>query len=465
MNTRRERDSLGEKDVPADALYGAETCRAIENFPISGQKPHPYLVRATVLVKKAAALTNMQLGTLDRRRGDAIVQAADEVLAGKWLDQFVVDPYQSGAGVSHHMNTNEVLANRAIEILGGNKGDYSVVHPHDHVNRSQSTNDVFPTSARLACRFVLDELLQMLEAESLALMAKARQFDGVVKSGRTHWQDAVPIRLGQEFAAYARVVDRNRRRVEEAGEGLLELNLGATAVGTGINTHPRYVEGVVARLSQLSSLPLRSARDLIEATQNQDAFIHVSSALKVTALDQIKINNDLLFMSCGPRTGIAEIELPALQPGSSIMPGKVNPVMLEMLNMVCFQVVGNDQTIALATAGGLLDLNVYMPIMSHNLLMSMGLLKNALHVYVERCILGIRADEARCRYYLERSPGLVTALSPKIGYEKAAEIAKEAVAKDKGIRELVLEKGLITEKEADELLSPERLTGRAVADS
>ncbi|MBI4298023.1 MAG: aspartate ammonia-lyase [Chloroflexi bacterium] len=459
MNTRRERDSLGEKDVPQDALYGIETCRAIENFPISGLKPHPYLVRATVLVKKAAALTNMELGALDERRGRAIVQAADEVLSGQWLDQFVVDPYQSGAGVSHHMNTNEVLANRAIEILGGRRGDYSVVHPHDHVNRSQSTNDVFPTSARLACRTLLEELLPVIRDLSLALEGKAQEFDGIVKSGRTHWQDAVPIRLGQEFAAYAGTVERNRRRLEAAGESLLELNLGGTAVGTGINTHPRYAQEAVKRLSELSGLPLRRAPDPIEATQNQDAFLHVSSALKVLAMDQIKMNNDLLFMSCGPMTGIAEVELPPLQPGSSIMPGKVNPVMLEVLNMICFQVTGNDGAIAMATGAGNLELNVYMPLMAHNLLMSLSLLKNGLRVFTERCVRGIRADETRCQYYFERSPGLVTALSPRIGYEVAAEIARDAVAQDKGVRELALERGLITEKEADELLSPKRLTG------
>ncbi|MBI2304353.1 MAG: aspartate ammonia-lyase [Chloroflexi bacterium] len=458
MSFRVERDSLGERQVPAEVYYGIQSLRATENYPISGQRLHPYMNRAAAYVKKAAALTNMALEALDERLGQAIVAAADEVLAGRWQDQFVVDAFMSGAGVSYHMNVNEVLANRAIELLGGQKGDYSLIHPNDHVNLGQSTNDVFPTAARLAALFLISELLPVIEEAERAFREKADQFDAIIKSGRTHMQDAVPIRLGQEFGAYATTIARNGDRIRKAAESLHELNLGGTAVGTGLNAHPRYREKVVTQLSQLTGLPLCSAPDLIETTQNPDALAEVSSTLRLLAANLLKISNDLMLMSSGPRTGLAEIHLPALQPGSSIMPGKVNPVMLEMLNMVCYQIMGNDLVVAMACQGGQQELNVYMPVMTHNLLQSLEIMKNALKVFVHRCLKGIEADEERCRHFFEESVGLATLLSPYVGYAKAAEIAQEALVKGKGVRLVIMEKGLLTPQQLEELFSPQRVT-------
>ncbi|MBI4301903.1 MAG: aspartate ammonia-lyase [Chloroflexi bacterium] len=454
MATRLERDSLGEREVPQEVYYGIQTLRAVENFPVSGLRAHPYLIKALAYVKKATALANMATGQLEPTLGRAIVQAAEEVLKGQWQEQFVVDVYQAGAGVSLHMNMNEVLANRAIEILGGKRGDYSLIHPNDHVNHSQSTNDVFPTAVRVAALLLVKELLPVVEELESAFRQKAGEFQDILKAGRTHMQDAVPITLGQEFKAYAHNMRRNYRRIDKVVPVLAEVNLGGTAVGTGINAHPEYLSRVVPQLAELTGLKLSSAEDRVESTQNPDAFAELSAALKLLALDLIKISHDLVLLSSGPRTGFGEINLPPLQPGSSIMPGKVNPVMAEMMSMVAYQVVGNDEAIALAIQSGQLELNIAMPLMGHCLLQSLAILKNAIHLFAQRCVLGITANEERCRQLFEGSLGLATILNPYIGYQSAADIAKEALRTGRTIREIVLERGLLSKEELNRLLSP-----------
>ncbi|HEX5734834.1 MAG TPA: aspartate ammonia-lyase [Blastocatellia bacterium] len=462
--TRIERDSLGERELPADVYYGIQTARARENFPISGYKPFPSFVTATVQIKKAAARANSALGALDPQVADAIVRAADEVLAGALRNQFVVDPFQAGAGTSHHMNVNEVLANRAIELLGGEKGDYSIVHPNDHVNMGQSTNDVIPTAIRLAALELVSILVPELDHLSNAFRKKAEEFNRIVKSGRTHLQDAVPVRLGQEFGAYATAIMKNRDRISNAASELAELGLGGTAAGTGLNAVPGYRKRVVEELNVIVNNPLigpggfRQTTDYFEAMQSMSAFVHLSGALRVLATDVMRIANDLRLLSSGPNTGLAEINLPAVQPGSSIMPGKVNPVMAEMTSMVCFQVMGNDQTIALAAQAGQLDLNVMMPVIAFDLLMSLTIMTNALKVLWERCVEGITANEERCRWYVEHSVALVTALNPKIGYARAAEIAKRAIAKGKTIRETILEEKLMMPEEVAEIMDTYAMT-------
>lgn len=462
--TRIERDSLGERELPTDVYYGIQTARAVENFPISGYKPFPSFVTATVQIKKAAARANSALGALDRQIADAIERAADEVLAGNLRDQFVVDPFQAGAGTSHHMNTNEVLANRAIELLGGEKGDYSIVHPNDHVNMGQSTNDVIPTAMRLAALELVSKLVPALDRISEAFRAKSKEFDRIVKSGRTHLQDAVPVRLGQEFGAYATAITKNRNRIIGAASELKELGLGGTAAGTGLNAVPGYRKRVVEELNVIVSYPALGTEgfsrtgDYFESMQSLSPFVHLSSALRTLATDVTRIANDLRLLISGPNTGLAEINLPPVQPGSSIMPGKVNPVMAEMTNMVCYQVMGNDQTIALAAQAGQLELNVMMPVVAFNLLMSLSIMTNALTVLSERCIEGITANEERCRWYVENSVALVTALNPKIGYARAAEIAKRAIAKGKTIRETILEEKLMTPEEVAEVMDTYAMT-------
>ena len=456
--TRIERDSLGERELPADVYYGIQTARAVENFPISGFRPYPAFVTATVLVKKAAARANAALGALDERMADAIIRAADEVLAGRMLDQFVVDPFQAGAGTSHNMNVNEVLANRAIELLGGEKGDYSIVHPNDHVNMGQSTNDVIPTAMRLAALEQVSKLLPALGRLSSAFLAKSIEFDRTIKSGRTHLQDAVPVRLGQEFGAYAVAIQKGADRILSAASELKEIGLGGTAAGTGLNAVPGYRRRVVEELNALVENPLvaaegfRQAGDYFEAMQSMSPFVNLSGALRVLATDLARIANDLRLLSSGPNTGLTEINLPAVQPGSSIMPGKVNPVMAEMTDMVCFQVMGNDQTIALAAQAGQLELNVMMPVIAFDLLMSLAIMTNAVTVLAGRCVEGITANEERCRWYVEHSVSLVTALNPRIGYARAAEIAKRAIAKGKTIREVILEEKLMTPDEVADVL-------------
>jgi aspartate ammonia-lyase len=455
---RIERDSLGERELPANVYYGIQTARAIENFPISGWKPYPSLVTATIQIKKAAARANSALGLLDTPIATAIESAADEVLTGKLRDQFVVDPFQAGAGTSHNMNANEVLANRAIELLGGERGDYSIVHPNDHVNMAQSTNDVFPTAMRLAALEEVSELIIALDLLAGALQIKSTAFDQIVKSGRTHLQDAVPIRLGQEFGGYATAIRKNAGRIARAAEELKEIGLGGTAVGTGLNAAPGYRKRVVEELSRVTNQTLRATEDYFEAMQSMSPFVALSSAVRTLATDVIRIANDLRLLSSGPNTGLAEVNLPAVQPGSSIMPGKVNPVIAEMTDMVCFQVMGNDVVIATAAQAGQLELNVMMPVISFNLSMSLTILTNALTVLRERCVDGITANEDRCRWYVEHSVSLVTALNPRIGYARAAEIAKRAIAKGKTIRETIEKEGLVTPEELAEVLNTYAMT-------
>ena len=475
-STRIEKDPLGPLEVPADAYYGVQTQRAIQNFPISGRRPDISLVRAAVQVKKAAARANQQTGRLSDELAGAIVQAADEILGPRQsdlqqtlIDSFRVDPFQAGAGVSHNMNTNEVLANRAIEILGsqgvgsGARGDYSVVSPNDHVNMAQSTNDTFPTAMRVATLDRATELLPVLDELGETFAERGRAFDGVLKSGRTHMQDAVPIRLGQELAAYALTVRRARSNVAAAAEGLLEQNIGATAVGTGLNAEPEYIELVVKLLSEQTGHRLRTAEHLVHATQSMAPMLAVSAALRGLAVDLAKICEDLLLMSSGPRTGFAEIRLPARQPGSSIMPGKVNPVMVENLSMICYHVIGADTTVAWATSRGQLELNVMMPIIAHEVLESLVILTNGCRVFARECVAGIEADKERSAWLLEQSSAMATPLAPYIGYALAADIAKEAVATGKTIRELVVEKGVFTQDEVDQILDPHELTEPGVA--
>jgi aspartate ammonia-lyase len=458
MATRIEKDSMGEMAVPANAYYGAQTARALHNFPISGLKPHPAFVWATVTIKKCAAKANMSTGRLPSDIGAAIVAAADELLAGELADQFVVDPFQAGAGTSHNMNANEVLANRALELLGRKRGDFSLLHPNDHVNMAQSTNDVIPTAIRLASLEMLDPLLEQLEGLELALTAKAREFDHILKSGRTHLQDAVPIRMGQEFGAYSAAIRKNREGLESCIPDLLELGIGGTAVGTGLNAEPAYITAMIAELTVATGFPLVASEDLFEAMQNMDPFLALSSSLRRTAVNLGRIANDLRLLASGPRTGLDEITLPAIQPGSSIMPGKINPSMAEMANMVCFQVMGCDQAVLLASQAGQLELNVMMPLISWNLTFSMEILKNCVQKFTESCITGISVNEERCRRYLEESLWLVTVLAPYIGYNDSAAIAKESLASGKSIREIVLEQKLMALEELDTIMQPEHLT-------
>jgi len=481
--TRTEKDSLGTLEVPAEAYYGVQTQRAIHNFPISGRRPDIALVRAAVQVKKAAARANEQTGRLPKQMAEAIIRAADEILglradsdtpAGHQLqatlvDNFRVDPFQAGAGVSHNMNTNEVLANRAIEILAeqgvgsGRRGDYSVVHPNDHVNMAQSTNDTFPTSMRVATLDKIRDFMPALEELVDAFAERGSAFDQVLKSGRTHMQDAVPIRLGQEFAAYALTLRRASQRILAAGDGLLEQNIGATAVGTGLNAQPEYIKLVVEKLAEQTGHELRTAEQLVQATQSMAPMLAVSAALRGLAVDLLKILEDLLLMSSGPRTGFAEIKLPARQPGSSIMPGKVNPVMVENMSMISFHVIGLDTGVAWATSRGQLELNVMMPIIAHEVLEALTILTTGCRNFARECVSGIEADVERSAWLLEQSSAMATPLAPYIGYALAADIAKEAVRSGKTIRQLVIEKGVFTEDEVNQILDPNELTEPGVA--
>jgi aspartate ammonia-lyase len=458
MRTRAEKDSLGERDVPAEAYFGIQTQRAVENYPISGYRAHPLLIRAMGMIKKAAATVNRDLKLLDTKRANAIIKAADEVIAGKLNDQFVVDVFQAGAGVSFHMNANEVIANRAIELLGGTKGDYAICDPNDHVNFGQSTNDVFPTAMRLASVLLFEELLQAVGELERAFARKGRTFDHILKSGRTHMMDAVPVRLGQEFAAYATAMKRAAVVVRQAQDLLRELGLGGSAVGTGVNTHPRYQKLAVNQLSKISGQKLIPTDDLRYAMQSNLAMSVASAALRNLGLELIRITNDLRLMSSGPNTGLNEIVLPALQPGSSIMPGKINPVMAELTAMVSFQVVGADAATALAVQAGQLELNVMMPAMAWNVLHAAEILKNTMRVLAEKCVDGITANEARCKFYANATLSIAAALNPYIGYAAAAEIAKESVKTGRTVTEIALERKLLDEKLMREILDPYRMT-------
>jgi aspartate ammonia-lyase len=452
-DVRKEKDSLGFVEVPSKAYYGAQTARAVDNFPISGISGHAELVRALGMVKRAAAQANKDLGLVDEKRADAIIQAAQEVIDGKWNGEFVVDVFQAGAGVSQHMNTNEVIANRANEILGGKLGEYAHVHPNDHVNYGQSTNDVFPTSMRLATLLALDKFYPVLDKLAATFAEKAKAFHHIMKSGRTHMQDAVPMRLGQEFAAYGLAIQKG-----QASGTLRELGLGGSAVGTGINTHPDYRVKAVAHLARISGQQLVPAEDMRWAMQSNACMADVSSALRGIALETIRISNDIRLLSSGPNTGLAEIYLPSLQPGSSIMPGKINPVIPELAAMVSFQVIGNDTAVAYAVQAGQLELNVMMPTMAYNVLQSVTILGNMLRQFDEYCVRGITANEPRCQMYAQSTVSLATALNPYIGYAKAAEIVKESVATGKSIIEIARDRKQLTEEEIAEILDPVRMT-------
>jgi fumarate hydratase class II len=455
---RTEKDPLGEKQVPADALYGVQTLRALENFPISGLKPLEPFVMAQVWIKKAAALTHRKTGRLDGKLADAIIKAADEVIAGKHREHFVVDPYQAGAGTSHNMNVNEVLANRANEILGAARGTYSPVHPNDHVNMAQSTNDTIPTNIRLACLAQLGALDKAFENLAAALAEKGVAFDDIVKAGRTHLQDAMPIRLGQEFAAYAGSIRRGAKRVREAADYLRDLGIGGSAVGTGVTVEKEYPALMNQYLKEITTLDLRIGQDRIQLMQSMGDVAGFSAALRVLALDMSKIASDLRLMAMGPRTGIDELKLPAVQPGSSIMPGKVNPSIPEMVNQVCFQVVGCDTTVSISAEHGQLELNVMMPVIAHNVLLSMQIMTSAANVFADKCVKGIEANREMNSYWVERSAALATALMPQIGYAKAAEISKRSVKDGVLIRDLVKKEGVLPADEIDAVLDLKKMT-------
>jgi len=462
MKFRIERDPLGDVRVPSDAYYGAQTRRAVENFPISGLTAQPELIVATVQIKKAAAEANAALGRLTREVANAIARAADEVLSGKLRDQFVVDVYQAGAGTSHNMNTNEVLANRAAELLGHKRGEYDRVHPNDHVNMSQSTNDVFPTATRLALLSMVGPLVEAAAHLARGLSSKSRAFGDVLKTGRTHLQDAVPITLGQEFSGYAANVEHAADQIEVVSKQLLELNLGATAVGTGLNAGDDYTARAIDRLSAYTDQALKPAVNKFRVTQSMGDVLAFSSTLRRLAVEVNKVASDLRLLSSGPRAGLGEIQLPAVQPGSSIMPGKVNPSVPEMVNQVCFQVYGCDAAILAAADAGQLELNVMMPVIAWNAIHATRILTNAMRVLHDRCIAETRADEEQCRALLDRSTAVATALSPYIGYAATAEIAKSSVNTGRPIRDLVRERKLVPDRELDDILSPEAMTSPGV---
>ena len=457
METRKEIDPLGEKAIPKDAYFGIQTFRATENFPVSGIKEPIQFIKAYVLIKKSAARANMQVGWLDKKIGNAIIKACDEVLDGKLIDQFVVDVFQAGAGTSFNMNVNEVLANRALENLGKQKGEYKIVSPNDHVNMGQSTNDTFPTALHVSVLISLQALFSALDDLAAALEELANKNAHVLKSGRTHLQDAVPVTIGQEFGAYASVIANTSKELRRRQENLYEIALGGTATGTGANTHPDYKKIAIAELAKLTGFPLKPASNNFEALQSHRPAHTVSSGLKELAIELIRIANDLRLLASGPTTGINEITLPPVQPGSSIMPGKVNPVMAECLDMVAFQVVGNDAAVSLAVQAGQIELNVMTPAIAYNILFSIQILANYLPVFTEKCIRGITVDEKRCEQYLEKNPSLATLLAPKIGYLEAAKIAKQAQAENRTVKEIALEKGLLKTEELEKIFTRKNL--------
>jgi aspartate ammonia-lyase len=463
MESRVEKDFLGEKEVPAGAYYGIQTMRAVENFPITGVPIHAELLNALAHVKKAAAKTNADLKLLPPRIAEAIILASDEVANGVLADQFIVDSIQGGAGTSINMNMNEVLANRALEHLGYAKGDYFHCNPNNHVNMAQSTNDAIPTALRIAAYRLTQTLLEAMDALVQGFARKEKEFDDVIKMGRTHLQDAVPIRMGQEFGAYRRVLERDVARISRARDNLLTVNLGATAVGTGLNAKVEYIGQVVSLLAEDLRIPLRPAEDLVDATQNSDAYTELSASLKVCVVNLSKICNDIRLMASGPRTGLGELMLPPRQPGSSIMPGKVNPVMAEVVNQVAFQVMGNDHTICMAAEAGQFELNVMGPVIAFNLLQSLKILRNAVDVFLRFALDGMEANREQCRTNVDRSFGIVTALNPHLGYEVAARIVKEASASGISVRELILERNILTPEEIEVILDPVQMTTPGIA--
>lgn len=460
---RVEKDFLGEKELPLEAYYGINTVRAVENFPISGVPIHSELVTALAEVKKAAAVANMELGWLPKQIGSAITAAADEIIEGNLRSEFIVDSIQGGAGTSINMNMNEVLANRALELLGKQKGEYFHCNPNNHVNMSQSTNDAIPTAIRIASFRLAQDLLQVFRTLVKGIRAKAEEFDDVIKMGRTHLQDAVPIRLGQEFGAYANVLERDIVRIDRAAQGLLVVNMGATAVGTGLNATPEYMRRVVQHLNELTGFSLEQANDLVDATQNTDAYMELSAALKVCAVNISKMCNDIRLMASGPRAGLGELNVPPRQPGSSIMPGKVNPVMAEVMNQISFQVIGNDHTISLACEAGQFELNVMVPVAANNLMHSLKILKNGMEAFYKNLMLDLKANRESCKYYVDNSYGIITALNPHLGYDVASRLVKEAQQTGQSIREIILEKGLLTEEQINVILDPYHMTSPGIA--
>ena len=457
--TRTEKDSLGEKQVPSDAYYGIQTLRAVENFPVSGLRAHPNLIKAYGCIKKACALANSDLKVLKPEIAEPIIKASDEVIAGRWNDQFPVDVYQAGAGTSFNMNANEVISNRAADMLGKPRGEYKTVNPNDHVNMAQSTNDTFPTATFVATLMQIRALLPVLKSLEKSFGAKGKEFRRVIKSARTHLQDAVPITLGQEFNAYAAAISACRQGLSRRSELLYGVALGGTAAGTGTNTAPGFREKAIKHLAKITDLPLNASADPRMGLQSHQPLAAVSSALKELALELTRISNDLRLMCSGPTTGFAEIVLPAVQPGSSIMPGKVNPSIVECLNMICFQIIGRDLAVGLCAQAGQMDLNVMTPLSAYNLLDSTQLLINFLPEFERHCVAGIKADVEECRRYFEQSLSLATLLNPKLGYARSAEIFKEALAKKTTITQLTLEKGLLSKPELDKLFDPEAVTG------
>lgn len=458
MLSRMEHDSIGALNVPAEAYYGVQSMRAATNFQITHRPLHPVLIDSIVMVKKAAAITNEKSGKLDQQIAQAIIQACDEILDGNLRDQFIVDAIQGGAGTSANMNANEVIANRAIEILGGTKGDYSIVHPNDHVNMSQSTNDVIPTAGKITVLKLLPQTIKELEKLEKAMEEKEAEFDDILKMGRTQLQDAVPMRLGQSFGAFAHVLKRDIKRLKNVMDEMKVLNIGATAIGTAINVDPYYLANISYELSKVAGISLKQADDLIDATQNLDGFVSVSGVLKTCAVDISKISNDLRLMSSGPRTGLSEINLPARQNGSSIMPGKINPVIPEVVSQVAYLIIGHDYTITMAAEAGQLELNAFEPVLFHYLFESIDTLKEAAATLTKHCITRITANKGQCEEYIEKSVGISTALCPYIGYAKSAEIAKKSLKTGISVKELVLEEGLLKEEELKEILKPEKMT-------
>ena len=458
MLSRMEHDSIGALNVPAEAYYGVQSMRAATNFQITHRPLHPVLIDSIVMVKKAAAITNEKSGKLDQQIAQAIIQACDEILNGNLRDQFIVDAIQGGAGTSANMNANEVIANRAIEILGGTKGDYSIVHPNDHVNMSQSTNDVIPTAGKITVLKLLPQTIKELEKLEKAMKEKEAEFDDILKMGRTQLQNAVPMRLGQSFGAFAHVLKRDIKRLKNVMDEMKVLNIGATAIGTAINVDPYYLANISYELSKVAGISLKQADDLIDATQNLDGFVSVSGVLKTCAVDISKISNDLRLMSSGPRTGLSEINLPARQNGSSIMPGKINPVIPEVVSQVAYLIIGHDYTITMAAEAGQLELNAFEPVLFHHLFESIDTLKEAAATLTKHCITGITANKGQCEEYIEKSVGISTALCPYIGYAKSAEIAKKSLKTGISVKELVLEEGLLKEEELKEILKSEKMT-------
>jgi len=458
IQTRQESDSIGIKNIPVDAYYGIQTLRAAENFNITGLNMHPEIINSIVQIKKAAVITNFEVGRIDKKKADAIVKACDEILQGKFHDQFLVDPIQGGAGTSLNMNANEVIANRAIEILKGKKGDYTLINPNDHVNYGQSTNDVFPSCGKITVLKLLNKATEELERLYKALTEKADEFDDVIKIGRTQLQDAVPIRLGQGFHAYGTAIRRDIARFENAKNEMRLLNIGGTAIGTGLNADVKYLQRVVQNIALVSGLDLMQAYDLIDATQNLDGYVFVSGAVKTCAVNLSKMSNDLRLMSSGPRAGFGEINLPPRQHGSSIMPGKVNPVIPEVVNQVAFNIIGNDMAITLAAQSGQLELNAFEPIIFYNMFQSIETLTFAVKTLVDNCVGGITANREHCQQQVDNSVGIITAISPYIGYDKSTLIAKEAIETGKSVKELVLKEGLLSEEDLNNILDPYSMT-------